>query len=156
MLKHSKSGCSIARITAAIRSLLPLRWREPVTTYAREVDAVLSQFMRGQLTVMAILAVLYSVAYAIIGVRLAVPIGIVAGLLNFIPYLGGAFALVAGVLMTLLGGGGFAQCVAVVVAYALIQTLEGFVLTPRIVGLSKNEWFVINPDKPTPTRSRVI
>jgi predicted PurR-regulated permease PerM len=122
------------RITAAIRSLLPLRWREPVTSYAREVDAVLSHFMRGQLTVMGILAVLYSAAYAIIGVRLAIPIGIVAGLLNFIPYLGSAFALVAGLLMCLLGGGGLAQCLAVVLAYALIQTLEGFVLTPRIVG----------------------
>ena len=122
------------RITAAIRSLLPMRFREPITSYAREVDAVLNQFMRGQLTVMAILAVLYGTAYALLGVRLAIPIGILAGILNFIPYLGGAFALVAGLSMSALGGGGLAQLLGVVIAYALIQTLEGFVLTPRIVG----------------------
>jgi predicted PurR-regulated permease PerM len=87
------------RITAAVKSLLPMRWRDSVTSYAREVDAVLSHFMRGQLTVMAILAVLYSAAYALLGVRLAVPIGIVAGILNFIPYLGSAFALASWLLI---------------------------------------------------------
>jgi predicted PurR-regulated permease PerM len=122
------------RITAAVHGLLPLGWREPVASYAREVDAVLSQFMRGQLTVMAILAVLYGAAYSVAGVRLAIPIGIVAGVLNFIPYLGGAFALGAGLLMCALGGGGLGQFLAVVAAYVTIQTIEGFVLTPRIVG----------------------
>lgn len=122
------------RITAAIRDLLPIRWRDPVTSYAREVDAVLNQFMRGQLTVMAILAVLYALSYAVLGVRLAIPIGIVAGLLSFIPYLGGGFALVTGLLLSVLGGGGMGQLLGVGVAWALIQTLESFVLTPRIVG----------------------
>ena len=59
---------------------------------------MLSHFMRGQVIVMVILAVLYSSAYALLGVRLAVPIGLAAGVLNFIPYLGGAFALLAEVL----------------------------------------------------------
>ena len=95
---------------------------------------MLSQFLRGQLTVMAILAVLYSVAYALLGVQLAVPIGIVAGMLNFIPYLGSGFALVAGLLMSLLDGWHFWQLVGVVLAYAAVQTLEGFVITPRVVG----------------------
>ena len=90
--------------------------------------------MRGQLTVMAILAVLYSGAYALLGVRLAVPIGIAAGMLNFIPYVGGAFALAAGVLMSLLGGWHPWQLMGVGLAYTVIQTLEGFVITPRVVG----------------------
>jgi predicted PurR-regulated permease PerM len=122
------------RITAGARELIPLRWRETVTSYAEEIDQMLSQFMRGQLTVMAILAVLYGGAYALLGVRLAVPIGIAAGILNFIPYLGGAFALVAGILMSLLDGWHFWQLVGVVLAYTAVQTLEGFVITPRIVG----------------------
>jgi predicted PurR-regulated permease PerM len=122
------------RITAGLRELIPLRWRAMVTSYAEEIDQILSQFMRGQLTVMAILAVLYSGAYALLGVRLAVPIGVVAGMLNFIPYLGSAFALVAGVLMSLLGGWHVWQLGGVVLAYAAIQTLEGFVITPCIVG----------------------
>jgi predicted PurR-regulated permease PerM len=122
------------RITAEVRELIPWRWRATVVSYAEEIDQILSQFVRGQLTVMAILAVLYSSAYALLGVRLAVPIGIAAGVLNFIPYLGGAFALTAGVLMSLLGGWHPWQLLGVGLAYALIQMLEGFVITPRVVG----------------------
>jgi predicted PurR-regulated permease PerM len=122
------------RMTAGARELLPLRWHETVTGYAREIDEILSHFVRGQVTVMAILAVLYSSAYALLGVRLALPIGIIAGVLNFIPYLGGAFALAAGLLMSLLGGWDFWQLLGVVLAYTIVQTLEGFVITPRIVG----------------------
>jgi predicted PurR-regulated permease PerM len=122
------------RITAEVRELIPWRWRATVISYAEEIDQILSQFVRGQLTVMAILAVLYSGAYALLGVRLAVPIGIAAGMLNFIPYVGGAFALAAGVLMSLLGGWHPWQLVGVGLAYAVVQTLEGFVITPRVVG----------------------
>jgi predicted PurR-regulated permease PerM len=122
------------RITSGVRELLPRRWRATVTSYAEDIDAMLSQFMRGQLIVMVILAVLYSSAYALLGVRLAVPIGIAAGVLNFIPYLGSAFALLAGVLLSLLDGWQGWQIVGVVLAYTAIQTLEGFVITPRIVG----------------------
>ena len=122
------------RITAEVRELIPWRWRATVVSYAEEIDQILSQFVRGQLTVMAILAVLYSGAYALLGVRLAVPIGIAAGMLNFIPYVGGAFALTAGVLMSLLGGWHPWQLVGIGLAYAVVQTLEGFVITPRVVG----------------------
>lgn len=124
------------RMVDGIHSLVPLRFRDSVGSYAREIDHTLSQFMRGQLTVMLILAVLYGGSYSLLGVRLAVPIGIAAGILNFVPYVGGAFALVAGVLMSLIGGGGWQQIAGVVVAYAVVQTLEGFVITPRIVGES--------------------
>ena len=122
------------RITAGIRELLPRRWRALVTSYAADIDGMLSQFIRGQLIVMVLLAVLYSSAYALLGVRLAVPIGMAAGVLNFIPYLGSAFALGAGVLMSLLDGWHGWQLVGVVLAYTAIQTLEGFVITPHIVG----------------------
>jgi predicted PurR-regulated permease PerM len=122
------------RIITGIRELLPRRWRDIVTSYAVDIDGMLSHFMRGQLMVMVILAVLYSSAYALLGLRLAVPIGMAAGVLNFIPYLGSAFALVAGVLMSLLDGWHGGQLIGVVLAYTAIQTLEGFVITPRIVG----------------------
>jgi predicted PurR-regulated permease PerM len=122
------------RITAGVCALIPGRWRATVTSYAGEIDHILSQFMRGQLIVMVVLAVLYSAAYALLGVRLAVPIGIVAGILNVIPYLGSAFALVGGLLMSLLDGWHGWQLVGIVLAYTAVQTLEGFVITPRIVG----------------------
>jgi predicted PurR-regulated permease PerM len=124
------------RITAGIRSFLPRRYRRVVTAYAKEIDATLSHFIRGQLTVMAIVAVLYAVAYSILGVRLALVVGVMAGLLSFIPYLGSAFALISGLLMSLLGGFNPAQLLGVVVAYAIVQTLEGFVIQPRVMGKS--------------------
>ncbi len=119
---------------AAIRDLIPWRYRELVVDVAGEVDDVLGQFVRGQLLVMLILAVLYSVAYSIVGIRLAIPIGIVAGLLSFIPYVGGATALVLALAMCALGWQGWWQVAAVGIAYGIIQVLEGFLITPRIVG----------------------
>jgi predicted PurR-regulated permease PerM len=133
------------RITAGVRDLLPNRYRERVTRYAREVDFALTQFIRGQLTVMAIMACLYGSAYALLGVRLAIVIGMAAGLLNFIPYLGSAFALIAGLSMSLLGGWNPSQLVGVVIAYAAVQSFESFVITPRIVGktVGLNEVWVL-------------
>ena len=133
------------RITEGVRELIPTRYRERATRYAREVDFALSQFIRGQLTVMGIMAVLYGTAYAVLGVRLAILIGMAAGLLTFIPYLGSAFALLAGLSMSLLGGWNPSQLVGVAIAYAAVQTLESFVITPRIVGktVGLNEVWVI-------------
>jgi predicted PurR-regulated permease PerM len=122
------------RITAGVRKHLPRRYRRVVTEYAREIDLALSHFVRGQLTVMAIMAVLYGTAYSILGVRLALPIGLISGTLSFIPYLGSAFALTSGLLMSLLGGFHPGQLVGVVIAYAIVQTLEGFVIAPRVMG----------------------
>ncbi len=124
------------RITAGIRSLLPRRYRRVVTEYAKEIDAALSHFLRGQLTVMGIVAVLYATAYSLLDVRLALVVGFMAGLLSFIPYLGSAFALTAGLLMSLLGGFQPGQLIGVVIAYAVVQTLEGFVIQPRVMGKS--------------------
>lgn len=122
------------RMTAAIRDLVPPHWRPFVVDVAREVDVVLGEFVRGQLIVMLALAILYSVAYAVIGVRLAIVIGVVAGLLSFIPYVGGAIALGLALLMSLIDWNGWMQLVWVGVAYGVIQVLEGFVITPRVVG----------------------
>ncbi len=121
------------RMVTKIRQLIPWRIRPHVVDIANEIDDILGQFVRGQLLVMLILAVLYAAAYSLIGVRLAIPIGIVAGLLAFIPYVGGAVALGLALLMTLLAGQGWSQVGFVVGTYAVIQVLEGFVITPRIM-----------------------
>ena len=121
-------------IVAKLRELLPVTQRAGIVSMAREVDEVLGQFFRGQLTVMLILAALYAAGYALVGVRLALPIGVMAGLVSFIPYVGGAVALGLALLMSLLHFAGVGQLVAIVAVYAVIQVLEGFVITPRIVG----------------------
>jgi len=122
------------RVMSAIRDLLPLGIRYQVVTMALQVDRVLSDFVRGQLTVMAIMASLYAFGYALIGVPLAVPVGLLAGFLTFVPYLGSAVALVFGVFMVLLHFSGMGQVFAVVAVYIIIQTLDGIIITPRVVG----------------------
>lgn len=114
--------------------LVPPRHRPEAYGFFREVDAVLGQFFRGQFTVMAILAILYSVGYGSIGVPLALPIGIMAGLLSFIPYVGSSLALVTALLMTALDWQGWTQILWLLGVHALIQAAEGFVITPKIMG----------------------
>ncbi|MCA9617050.1 MAG: AI-2E family transporter, partial [Myxococcales bacterium] len=122
------------RMTAAIREQIPPRHREAVVDLFGEIDEVIAQFIRGQVLVMVALAVLYAVGYKLVGVRLAVPIGIVAGLLSFIPYVGGATALGLALAMCAFDYHGLSQLGGVVIVYAVIQLLEGFVITPKVVG----------------------
>jgi predicted PurR-regulated permease PerM len=122
------------RMKARAQELLPAGIRPSVVAMASQVDHVLGQFMRGQLTVMAILAALYAFGYSVIGVPLAVPIGVLAGILSFIPYVGSTLALVFGLLMVVLHWTGLTQLILVHVVYGIVQLLEGFVITPRIVG----------------------
>ncbi|MDH3654391.1 MAG: AI-2E family transporter [Myxococcales bacterium] len=121
-------------LVARAADLIPPRHRPQAYGFFREVDEVLGQFFRGQFTVMAILAVLYSVGYGSIGVPLALPIGIMAGLLSFIPYLGSTLALGTALLMTALDWQGWTQVLWVLGVHAIIQGLEGFVITPKIMG----------------------
>src|SRR3954469_8097231 len=99
---------------------------------ASQVDRVLGQFMRGQLTVMAIMAGLYAFGYSISGVPLAVPIGVLAGVLSFIPYVGSTLALVFGLLMVTLHWTSATKLLGVLAVYGVIQLLESFVITPRV------------------------
>ncbi|MEM9071278.1 MAG: AI-2E family transporter [Myxococcota bacterium] len=122
------------RMVAAIGDLIPRDYRAWTGEVATEVDEVLGQWIRGQLLVMFVLAVLYAVGYSLVGIRLAIPIGIVAGLLSFIPYVGGGLALALAVGMCAFDFQGWGQLGGVVVVYGIVQTLEGFVITPKIVG----------------------
>jgi len=121
-------------LLAKAAELIPPRYRPEANRFFSEVDAVLGQFFRGQFTVMAILAALYSAGYGLVGVPLALPIGIMAGMLSFIPYAGSSLALGAALLMTGLDWQGWTQVLWVLGVHALIQGLEGFVITPKIMG----------------------
>jgi len=121
-------------LVAKAADLIPPRYRSAANRFFAEVDAVLGQFFRGQFTVMAILAALYSIGYGLVGVPLALPIGMMAGLLSFIPYAGSIAALSAALLMTGLDWQGWTQILWVLGVHASIQGLEGFVITPKIMG----------------------
>ncbi|MDW8479118.1 MAG: AI-2E family transporter [Xanthomonadales bacterium] len=122
------------RLIAAIDALIPEARRERVRELAREADEALGAFLRGQLAVMLALAVLHAAALALIGLSSAVPIGLLAGLLSFVPYLGLVVGLVAALLAAWVELGGLAPLLWVLVAFAGIQMLDSLWLTPRLVG----------------------
>jgi predicted PurR-regulated permease PerM len=122
------------RIVTLIGGIVPRRWAGHAGNLAHEVDGLLAQYLRGQLAVMLTLAVYYSVALAIAGFDIALPIGIVTGLLVFIPYLGFGFGLVLALVAALLQFDGWYGLIAVAVVYGIGQILESFILTPRLVG----------------------
>ncbi len=115
-------------------ALIPRRWHAQTVATLREIDGLLAQFLRGQLTVMLVLAAYYSVALAIAGFQTALPVGILTGLLIFIPYVGFALGLVLALLAALLQFGDLYGLVAVALIYGVGQAIESFFLTPRLVG----------------------
>lgn len=122
------------RLLERLRAALPRRWEAQVVGMVQEIDTVLAQFLRGQIAVMLALAVYYSVALALAGFDVALPVGILTGLLVFIPYVGYGLGLILALLSALLQFGNWYGLGAVIVIYGLGQVLEGFFLTPRLVG----------------------
>lgn len=126
------------RFMAMLLNLVPPRLRAVVESFTDEADSVLGQYLRGQLLVMLVLAVYYSVGLALFGLDLALPIGVFTGLAVAIPYvgfgLGLVMALLAGFLEFSAQAGHISALVMVAVVYGLGQLVESFVLTPRLVG----------------------
>jgi len=128
-----------ADVVRALHGLVPPRLRPGVDSFLSEADAVLGQYLRGQLMVMGVLAVYYVVGLALFGLKLALPIGVFTGLAIAIPYLGFGLglvlALLAGSLEFAAAGGGVTQAVLMVaVVYGIGQVVESFYLTPKLVG----------------------
>jgi predicted PurR-regulated permease PerM len=121
-------------ILARCEELTPRRWLATLRTVAAEVDDVLAEFLRGQASVMVVLAIYYVIALWIAGLQFWLPIGLLTGLLVFVPYVGFGLGLVLGVLAALLQWHGLPGFVAVLVVYGVGQLLEGYVLVPWLVG----------------------
>lgn len=123
-----------ANLVERAKGLIPPRWRASVQGFLDETDAVLGQYLRGQLLVMAVLAVFYTVALALVGLKLALPIGVFTGLAVFVPYLGFGLGLVMGLLAAVLQFQSVLGVALVGVVYAVGQTLESLYVTPRLLG----------------------
>lgn len=122
------------KLVAQLQALVPPRWRAAVDGFAAECDAVLGEYLRGQLLVMMALAVYYTVGLALFRLDLALPIGVFTGLAVFVPYLGFGLGLLLALLAALLQFEPSHALLVVAVVYGLGQQLESFFLTPRLVG----------------------
>jgi predicted PurR-regulated permease PerM len=121
-------------ILGHLAALIPSSQRETVVGLARETDEVLGAFLRGQLLVMIALAIIYSVGLGLVGLKFAIAIGVVAGLVSFVPYLGFIFGIALASLTVVLEPDPLWRLVGVVATFAVGQLLEGSVLTPKLVG----------------------
>lgn len=119
---------------AAIGELIPRDWYEKIETITKEIDDVLSEFVRGQFSVMAAMSVFYTVGLWIAGLDMALPIGLITGLLGFVPYLGIATGLGLAMLVAALQFTSLQQVIPVLLVFGLGQVVEGMFLTPKLVG----------------------
>lgn len=117
-----------------VGALVPRDHYDTARRLARESDEVLGGFLRGQLTVMLILGVLYAIGLWAVGLNLGILIGLIAGLLTFVPYLGPAAIVVFGGIAALVQYGDWQHLAGVGVVFALGQVIESYWLTPKLVG----------------------
>lgn len=121
-------------IDRMVYNAFPKRYRKSVTEVKDRLGRVFGGFVRGQLGVSSILAVYYSIALTIAGVELSLVLGLMAGFLNIIPYLGILSVLLLTLFIGLVHAISAAQFIAVGAIFALGMALEGSFLTPKIVG----------------------
>ena len=122
------------RLVATIDGMLPRSLQPTIAHLARESDAILGAFVRGQLLVMLALGVFYAAGLELTGLSVGMLIGIVAGLLSFVPYLGFIIGFIAAIIAALVQFGDWTHVLLVCGVFAVGQLLEGYVLVPKLVG----------------------
>jgi predicted PurR-regulated permease PerM len=122
------------QLIAQVRELLPRPLEPTVVRLAQQSDQVLGAFLRGQVSVMLALAAVYAFGLSLVGIDLAFLIGVGAGLLSFVPYLGAFLGVAGGVIAALVQHGDWLHVALVLLVFGVGQTLESFLLTPWLVG----------------------
>lgn len=122
------------RLMAYIEGLLPRRNAPVVVRLARECDAMLGHFLRGQVSVMVALGLVYSVGLWWVGLELALLIGLFAGLVSFVPYLGFILGILIAGITAVMQFHDAAHVVQVALVFGAGQLLESFVFTPLLLG----------------------
>ena len=121
-------------INKKMLSFVPARSREQVLNLIKEIDGVLAGFVRGQLMVGLIMAGLYSIGLFFCGTPMSLFIGLLAGLASLVPYLGLVFGFVPAAILTFMQTQDWVLVFGVAGVFAVVQGLEGMIITPRIVG----------------------
>ena len=122
------------RMLARIDAWLPRRNAATLRVLGREMDRVLSAWLRGQLLCSALLAVYYAAALSATGLELGLTVGLTSGLLSFIPYIGSLTGLVCATLLALAQFGTWEGVALVAGVFVLGQLVEGYVIYPRLLG----------------------
>ncbi|MEN9559351.1 MAG: hypothetical protein RLZZ502_562, partial [Pseudomonadota bacterium] len=122
---------------ARLNELLPRSLKPTADSLLGEINTVMAEFLRGQASVMLLLALYYCLGLKFAGLEFWLPVGLITGLLVFIPYLGFGLGFILGMVAVLTPESGQVaayQVWAVLIVYGIGQLLEGFLLTPWLVG----------------------
>ena len=119
-----------------ITQFLPNKLREPVGKVLSDVNQQLSNYVRGQITVAVIVAIMFIIFFKIIGLRYAVALGVTAGILNLVPYLGSFLAMIPALVLGLIAGP--VMLLKVIIVFIVEQTIEGRFVSPLILGSQLN------------------
>jgi predicted PurR-regulated permease PerM len=122
------------RMVLGLRSMMPMKFRIWFDSLMTKSADVMSAYFRGQLLVSLILGMLYGIGFASVGLKFGFVIGLFTGLLNVIPYAGPVIGLTGASLVALANYESFSSIGSVWVVFAIVQSLESFVITPKIVG----------------------
>ena len=122
------------RWSSGISKLVPRRFIETYTRISGNMDEVLGEFLRGQLMVMMIMGLVYGLGLMLVGLDSGFAIGMIAGILVFIPYLGAFTGLLLATVAALLQYGSWQGLLMVWAVFGIGQFLESFFITPKIVG----------------------
>ncbi|EOH98870.1 permease [Enterococcus moraviensis ATCC BAA-383] len=115
-----------------LMKFLPNKMRKPTLKVLGEVNSQVSSYIRGQLTVAFAVAVMFIIGFSFIGLDYAITLGITAGFLNLIPYLGSFLAMVPAIFLGIVGGP--VLLVKVLIVFVIEQTIEGRVISPLVLG----------------------
>jgi predicted PurR-regulated permease PerM len=122
------------RVVTMVDSWLPRRYQGVVRAQAREVDRILSAWVRGQAMCCMILAIFYALALSIVGLELGLVVGLAAGFLSFIPYVGTITGAVVSLGLATAQFPTWQGVLRVLVVFGVGQILEGYVIYPRFLG----------------------
>ena len=118
----------------ALEDFIPPRFRDPFGRLFDEVGRILQAYVRGQLLIAMLMGVLYAVGFVLLQVPAGAGIAILAGFLNTIPYVGTVFGIILATSFTVAAGAGFWRVGGVIGVIVAVQMIEGYLLTPRILG----------------------
>lgn len=122
------------KLVKGLHNLLPRKYEPTIVKLVNECNTVLGAFFRGQLLVMLTLGIFYSIGLSIVGLKVGVVIGAMIGLLSIIPYLGMIVGILAASIAAYVQFGAVADIVPVWLVFAVGQTLDGMLITPKLVG----------------------
>jgi predicted PurR-regulated permease PerM len=122
------------RLTLSISEMVPRRWYPQFAAIFTEINEVLGQFLRGQLLVMLLMGAFYTVGLWLVGLDYALSVGMIAGLVTFVPYLGVIIGVALATLTALLQFDSMTQLLWIWGVFAAGNVLEGYVFVPLLVG----------------------